>query len=97
MTDATGVRRYLRVDGLREPHGLAWDGDLLVAVSTLDNRLIWIDGAGDVVRTVQLPGFGDAWHVNCPAWADGRLVATAFGRHERHRDWHAPAHRTAPA
>lgn len=90
ISDATGVLRYLRVDELQEPHGLVWDGDHVVAVSTLRNALLWIDPAGRITRRRTFPGEGDAWHVNCPAWAGGRLVATAFGRHERHRDWAAP-------
>lgn len=87
VSDAVGVKRYLRVDELQEPHGLLWDGDLLVAVSTLRNSLLWLDAAGDVVRERRFGGAGDAWHLNCPAWADGRLVVTAFGRHDCHRDW----------
>lgn len=90
VSDATGVLRYLRVDELQETHGLAWDDELIVAVSTLRNTLLWIDGSGAVVRRASFEGEGDAWHLNCPAWADGRLVTTAFGRHDRHRDWATP-------
>ncbi len=89
VSDATGVLRYLRVDELQEAHGLVWDGEHIVAVSTMRNALLWIDASGAVVRRAQFPGDGDAWHLNCPAWADGRLVTTAFGRHARHRDWAA--------
>lgn len=90
ISDATGVLRYLRVDELQEPHGVVWDGGNVVAVSTLRNELLWIDAAGSVVRRASFGGDGDAWHLNCPAWADGRLVTTAFGRHDRHRDWARP-------
>lgn len=90
ISDATGALRYLRVDELQEPHGLVWDRDDVVAVSTLRNALLWIDAAGRVTRRRTFPGDGDAWHVNCPAWAGSRLVATAFGQHDRHRDWAAP-------
>lgn len=90
VSDATGVRRYVRIDELQEAHGLVWDGDCVVAVSTLRNALLWIDPSGTVVRRAPFAGEGDAWHLNCPSWADDRLVVTAFGQHERHRDWARP-------
>ncbi len=41
-----GLDERLAVPGLADPHDLAWDGELLVAVSTLDNAVFWIDAKG---------------------------------------------------
>jgi hypothetical protein len=85
--DERGVVRYLRIDPLEAPHDIAWDGRHLVAVSTGNNRLLWVAPSGEVVRTWQAPGQGDAWHLNCLTFHDGRLLVSAFGRYPRHRDW----------
>lgn len=86
-SDATGVLRYLRVDALKEPHGLRYDHEHIVAVSTLENRVLWIDEAGRVTSDRGFEGNGDAWHLNCLNWMDDRLIVSAFGRHPDHRDW----------
>jgi acetolactate synthase-1/2/3 large subunit len=85
--DDRGVARYLRLDSLEAPHDIAWDDRHLVVVSTGNNRLLWISPAGEVARTWQAPGQGDAWHLNCLYCHDGRLLVSAFGRYPRHRDW----------
>src|SRR5687767_5954561 len=38
-----GLDKRLTVPGLADPHDLAWDGELLVAVSPLGNSVSWID------------------------------------------------------
>ena len=58
--DQKGVERYLRIDALREPHDLMWDGHQLVAVSTMSNSILWISPAGEVTRTWRAEGDGDA-------------------------------------
>ena len=73
--------------GLADPHDLAWDGELLVAVSTLGNAVLWIDSKGVVVRRWSPPGTGDCWHLNGVAVHEGRVLVTAFGRFARHREW----------
>jgi uncharacterized protein DUF4915 len=85
--DEVGVARYFRIDALREPHDLAWDGDAFVAVSTMSNSVVWLSPSGEVSRTWQADGNGDAWHLNSVFPVDGRLVAAAFGRFSRHREW----------
>ncbi len=85
--DDRGVRRYDRLDPLAAPHDIAWDGREVVAVSTGSNSLLWISPAGEVTRTWQAPGQGDAWHLNCLTFHEGRLLVSAFGRYDRHRDW----------
>jgi len=79
--------RRLRVDGLTDPHQLAWDGGELAAVATLANAVLWIDRHARVVRGWRAPGEGDCWHLSGLAVGSGRMVATAFGRFARHRDW----------
>jgi acetolactate synthase-1/2/3 large subunit len=85
--DGRGVERYHRLDTLASPHDVAWDGREVVAVSTGSNSLLWTSPAGEVTRTWQAPGQGDAWHLNCLCVHEGRLLVSAFGRYSRHRDW----------
>jgi acetolactate synthase-1/2/3 large subunit len=85
--DDRGVRRYHRLDPLAAPHDVAWDGREVVAVSTGSNSLLWVSPAGEVTRTWQAPGQGDAWHLNCLYFHEDRLLVSAFGRYPRHRDW----------
>lgn len=79
--------RKLRVPGLRDAHGLVWDGDLLACVSTLSNAVLWVDQRGRVIRRWQANGQGDCWHLSGIGVDRGRVLATAFGRFRRHRDW----------
>jgi acetolactate synthase-1/2/3 large subunit len=85
--DDRGVQAYQRLDPLTAPHDIAWDGRQVVAVSTGSNSLLWVSPAGEITRTWRAPGQGDAWHLNCLCFHDGRLLASAFGRYPRHRDW----------
>ena len=82
-----GLDERLAVPGLADPHDLAWDGELLVAVSTLDNAVFWIDAKGHVARRWKPPGTGDCRHLNGVAVHEGRVLVTAFGRFARHREW----------
>jgi acetolactate synthase-1/2/3 large subunit len=85
--DETGISRYFRINSLREPHDLAWDGEAFVAVSTMSNSVVWLSPAGEVARVWKAEGDGDAWHLNSLFPVDGRLVAAAFGRFSKHREW----------
>jgi acetolactate synthase-1/2/3 large subunit len=87
--DARGVRQYLRLDEVLDPHDLIWDPrhDAYVIVSSLTNSVHWVGTDGRELRRRLLPGAGDSWHVNSLLWADGRLCAAAFGDFERHREW----------
>lgn len=82
-----GLAKRLAVAGLADPHDLAWDGELLVAVSPLGNAVSWIDAEGHVVRRWKPPGTGDCRHLNGVAVHAGRVLVTAFGRFARHREW----------
>ncbi|HYM64159.1 MAG TPA: DUF4915 domain-containing protein [Gaiellaceae bacterium] len=83
----SGLDKRLLVGGLADPHDLAWDGELLVAVSTLGNAVFWIDTEGDVVQRWSPAGCGDCRHLNGVAVHRGRVLVTAFGRFSRHREW----------
>lgn len=87
--DESGVRNYLRVDDLTDSHDITWDGTSYVAVSCFGNAILWIDRAGDVVRTWRAPGDPDSWHLNGVHIVDGRMVICAFGRYSRFREWSA--------
>src|SRR5262249_29907968 len=85
--DEAGVERYVRIDSLREPHDLVWNGQTFLAVSTLSNSVLWISPSGEVTRTWRADGDGDAWHLNSLFPVNGTVVAAAFGRFSNHREW----------
>jgi hypothetical protein len=92
--DARGVVAYRRIDALQEPHAIVWPGDVLIAVSTLSNRILSLDETGTVVAERFMGGDGgDAWHMNNVLVHEGRVLASAFGRFETHRGWNAPGAR----
>jgi hypothetical protein len=75
------------IDALREPHSVLRDGNHLAMVSTLRNKIIWVDDDGAVVREWSAPGAGDCWHINSIALRNEKLTASAFGRFDEHRGW----------
>jgi hypothetical protein len=85
--DRRGVKRYLRVDSLLEPHDLTWHQGSFVAVSTMSNSIVWISASGNVTSMWRAEGDGDAWHLNSLEQVNGRLFAAAFGRFSTHREW----------
>jgi acetolactate synthase-1/2/3 large subunit len=87
--DERGVCCYHRLDALAGAHDVLWSGRELIAVSTATNSVLWISPGGEVTRTWQAPGQGDAWHLNCLYQHGDRLLVSAFGRFARHRDWTA--------
>ncbi len=82
LYDARGVKRYLRIDELADPHDV-----LFAVVSTTTNTVLWLSESGEVVRRWKAPGEGDAWHLNSLGRVDDRLIVSAFGRFESHRRW----------
>ncbi len=86
--DAEGVRRYLRVDGVDDPHDiLVLDDGAMLCVSPFSNAIFEVspDGESRPVWRAEAPF--DAWHVNCITQQAGRLYATAFGRFDAYRAW----------
>jgi hypothetical protein len=90
ISDGRGIELYRRVDGLHDAHDVIWHDDGLVVSSTSANALLWLGPGGERRRTWTAPGTGDAWHLNSLTVQDGRLLACAFGRFERHRGWTVP-------
>jgi hypothetical protein len=85
--DSRGVIGYRRVDGLYDPHGLAWDGTHFVIPCSAQNRIVWVTEAGAIAKDWKAPGAGDSWHVNGVAVHNGRLYASAFGRFDEAEAW----------
>ena len=88
--DALGVRSYLRIDDVGDPHDvLALDETRLLCVSSRDNAIVSIAPDGTVTPYWEMAAPVDAWHVNCLTRRDGRVFASAFGRFDTFRGWHA--------
>jgi acetolactate synthase I/II/III large subunit len=85
--DSKGVQNYLRIDDLWEPHDLLWHGSNLVAVSPMQNSILWISPSGEIVRRWNASGDGDSCHLNCLLTNEGRLLVSAFGRLSADREW----------
>jgi acetolactate synthase I/II/III large subunit len=87
--DTRGIRQYLRLDEVLDPHDVIWDPrhEAYVIVSSLTNSIHWVATDGRELKRQVLPGAGDSWHVNSLLWAEQRLYAAAFGDFDRHREW----------
>jgi acetolactate synthase I/II/III large subunit len=85
--DTTGVLAYQRLDAVRDPHDLLWDGRNHIIVSSGTNSIVWISPAGKVIREHIFPGEPDSWHINSIFQYDGDLFVSAFGRFSRTREW----------
>ena len=85
--DAGGVDGYFRIDGLAEPHDLAWNGREFVVVSTATNSVLRVSPTGTVTGQWKIPGTGDAWHLNSLLLTRTRVLVAAFGEFQHHRQW----------
>ena len=87
--DARGIRRYLRLDDVLDPHDIVWDPrcEAYAIVSSLTNSVHWIATDGRRVDRHVLPGAGDSWHVNSLLREGEHLYASAFGDFRHHRQW----------
>lgn len=79
------------VAGLQDGHDVVPFDGTYVAVSASTNSILFFDGAGRVTRRIVLPGDRDAWHVNSLVVRQGKLLASAFGRFQEHRQWDSDA------
>jgi acetolactate synthase I/II/III large subunit len=89
LYDARGIRQYIRLDDVLDPHDVVWDPrrKAFAIVSSLTNSVHWVGTDGRLLGRLALPGAGDSWHVNSLLWANERLYASAFGDFRRHREW----------
>lgn len=85
--DERGIQRYYRLDGLGDPHDVMFDGDCFVIVSSIQNRVVWLSQAGDILSEWRAPGEADSWHINCLCRKDGALYLSVFGKFATHRGW----------
>ena len=85
--DTTGVITYHRLDSVRDPHDLLWDGRNHIIVSSGTNSILWVSPAGEVTKEHTFPGEPDSWHINSIFKDNGDLFVSAFGRFSRTREW----------
>lgn len=85
--DSLGVKRYLRADELSDVHFLVWHEGNLVLANTGRNEIVWLTPGGEVARRWRAPGENDSWHLNDICVKNGRLLACAFGRYRRSREY----------
>ena len=85
--DGRGVERYYRLDGLGDPHDVAWTGSHYLIVSSIQNRVSWVRRDGTIDRTWEAPGENDSWHINCLHQHEGLWYLSVFGKFATHRGW----------
>jgi acetolactate synthase-1/2/3 large subunit len=90
--DVRGVEKYFRIDTLREPHSVVWQGQTLVMVSTGTNELLWISPEGRTTNRWRAPGDDDSWHLNSLVTSCGDLLVCAFSRQTKHQAWASDLH-----
>lgn len=78
--------------GLDDIHDVMWHGDEMLVVSTSTNEVMRVGADGSIKIIQQFPGVGDAWHLNCLALWDGRVVASAFGEFASNRGYKGATH-----
>ncbi len=82
-----GAPRHLTFDDACDIHDVIWHGDKLYAVATGSNEVLCLDPEGGIQQRLHFPGEGDAWHLNCLAVWNGRVVVSAFGDFSTHRGY----------
>jgi uncharacterized protein (TIGR03032 family) len=85
--EADGTKHEAYVEGLVDPHDIAWVGDSFAVACAGANTIVFVTEAGEIAREWRAPGTRDAWHLNSLVVVDGELHVMAFGRFERHREW----------
>ncbi len=85
--DQSGLRSIINLPEARDIHDILVDDKQIVAVSTGENDVLWLDHLGNLVDKWHGEGEGDAWHLNCLATRDGRMYVSAFGEFPTHRAW----------
>jgi len=85
--DRGGLHTFTRVNGLSDPHDVAWNGREYICVSSINDSVLWVDPSGEIKRCFQPAPGGDCWHLNSVLQVGDRLLVSAFGRFERSRGW----------
>jgi uncharacterized protein (TIGR03032 family) len=68
-------------------HDIRYFDGKLYAVSTVSNEICVLTDSGQLTERIKFPGAGDAWHLNCLDSWNGKLVVSAFGEFDWHRQW----------
>jgi hypothetical protein len=76
--------------GIGDLHDALIDGGLCYVISTHGNEVVRFDSDGVEQRRWTFPGERDAWHINCLARWNGRLVFSAFADRPGHRAYKEP-------
>ena len=85
--DEKGETSWIVNTQVGDIHDIRYFEGKLLAVSTVTNEICVVAETGRLTERSPFPGTGDAWHLNClDAW-NGRLVISAFGEFDWHRQW----------
>ena len=76
--------------GIDDLHDVLIDGESCFVISTQGNEVVEYDAGGVEQRRWTFPGERDAWHINCLARWNGRLVFSAFADRPGHRAYKEP-------
>lgn len=68
-------------------HDIRYFEGKFYAVSTVTNEICVMTEDGLLTERIRFPGSGDAWHLNCLDNWNGKLVVSAFGEFDWHRQW----------
>lgn len=85
--EGAAPRRIRLTPSVDDIHDVMWHGDEMLVVSTGSNEILRLATDGSLLDCRHFPGEGDAWHLNCLALWDERVVASAFGEFANHRGY----------
>jgi len=87
LIDWNGRESVLSSTGIEDAHDVLYFDSAFYVVSSGTNSIQKVSHRGELERTYEFPGTGDAWHLNCLAIVNGRIVACAFGEFANHRGY----------
>jgi hypothetical protein len=68
-------------------HDILVEKNRVIFVSTNTNKILYYNFLGEFIKSKNIKGIGDAWHLNCLTKKDDRYYVSAFGEFEEHRQW----------
>ena len=90
MLDASPFELPGEGAGIDDLHDALIDGGAYYVISTHGNEVVKFDSEGVEQHRWTFPGERDAWHINCLARWNGRLVFSAFADRPKHRAYKEP-------
>ncbi|HEY9676702.1 MAG TPA: DUF4915 domain-containing protein [Drouetiella sp.] len=85
--DQSGEIKYRVNTEVGDIHDIRYFNGKFYAVSTVSNEICVMSEDGRLTERIRFPGAGDAWHLNCLDNWNGKLVVSAFGEFDWHRQW----------